>query len=73
MSKVLGPVVVNYMRDYQPGLGLPRAQVYNQTTRVQRPRIEAPTMFVVLAWLSVGIPLAWGIYKTAISVAKLFN
>jgi MFS family permease len=28
---ILGPVVVNYMRDYQLSLGLPRAQVYNQT------------------------------------------
>ena len=28
---ILGPVIVNYMRDYQLGLGLPRHQVYNQT------------------------------------------
>jgi MFS family permease len=28
---VLGPVIVNYMRDYQLGLGIPREQVYNQT------------------------------------------
>lgn len=28
---ILGPVIVNYMRDYQLGLGIPRAQVYNQT------------------------------------------
>jgi MFS family permease len=28
---ILGPVVVNYMRDYQLGLGIPREQVYNQT------------------------------------------
>jgi MFS family permease len=28
---ILGPVVVNYMREYQLGLGLPREQVYNQT------------------------------------------
>ena len=28
---ILGPVVVNYMREYQLGLGLPRNQVYNQT------------------------------------------
>ena len=28
---ILGPVVVNYMREYQLGLGLPRDQVYNQT------------------------------------------
>ncbi len=28
---ILGPVVVNYMRDYQLGLGLPPSQVYNTT------------------------------------------
>ena len=118
---ILGPVVVNYMRDYQLGLGLPRAQVYNQTMyilvgflvvglicnllikpiapkyfmtdaelaeerRLAHDRAEAnqvhdsaapahksPTMLAVLAWLVVGIPLAWGVYKTALSVLKLFN
>jgi len=28
---ILGPVIVNYMRDYQLSLGIPREQVYNQT------------------------------------------
>ncbi len=28
---ILGPVIVNYMREYQMSLGIPRAQVYNQT------------------------------------------
>ena len=28
---VVGPVIVNYMREYQLGLGIPREQVYNQT------------------------------------------
>jgi len=28
---ILGPVIVNYMREYQIGLGIPREQVYNQT------------------------------------------
>jgi MFS family permease len=28
---ILGPVIVNYMRDYQLALGIPREQVYNQT------------------------------------------
>lgn len=31
---VLGPVIVNYMRDYQLGLGIPREQVYNQTMMI---------------------------------------
>jgi MFS family permease len=28
---------------------------------------------VALAWLAVGLPLAWGIYKTLVSTAKFFN
>ncbi len=31
---ILGPVVVNYMREYQLALGIPREQVYNQTMMV---------------------------------------
>ena len=120
---ILGPVVVNYMRDYQIGLGIPREQVYNQTmyilvgmlavgllcnllVRPLNPKhfmsdaelaeekrlahdkaaaaeagmagasaaasATSPAM-VVLAWAAVGIPLAWGIYRTALSVAKFFN
>jgi len=40
---ILGPVVVNYMRDYQLGLGIPREQVYNQT------------MFILVGMLVVGL------------------
>lgn len=32
MAGIIGPVVVNLMREYKLGLSLPRAQVYNQTT-----------------------------------------
>jgi MFS family permease len=39
---VLGPVVVNYMREYQLDLGLPREQVYNQT------------MYILVGMLAVG-------------------
>ena len=39
---ILGPVVVNYMREYQLGLGIPREQVYNQT------------MFILVGMLAVG-------------------
>jgi MFS family permease len=118
---IIGPVVVNYMRDYQLGLGIPREQVYNQTMyiligflvvglicnllvrplnpkhfmtpaelaeekRLAHDRAVATEvgqgtmsyhgsspMLVVLAWAAVGIPLAWGIYRTALSVAKFFN
>jgi MFS family permease len=117
---ILGPVVVNYMRDYQLGLGIPREQVYNQTMFILvgmlvvglianlmvRPVADkhfmtaeelahekqlasekatanelhgsaGPThvnpLFVWLAWAAVGIPLAWGIYRTLQSVSKFFN
>jgi len=117
---ILGPVVVNYMREYQLGLGIPREQVYNQTmyiltgmlvvglvcnllvrplnpkwfmtdaelaeekrlahekmaaSEVHRTNGGADTVnpaVVVLAWLAVGIPLAWGVYRTLQSVAKFF-
>jgi MFS family permease len=118
---ILGPVVVNYMREYQLGLGIPREQVYNQTMyilvgmlviglianlairpvadkwfmtdeelaqekRLAHERASAsevgsgpgsggttPTAMVVLAWAAVGIPLAWGVYRTLLSTAKFFN
>jgi len=118
---ILGPVVVNYMREYQLGLGIPREQVYNQTMYIlvgmlvigfianmlvrpvadkyfmtdtelaQEKRLAhdkavaaevgagtsradaTPVLKVVLAWLAVGIPLAWGVYKTLISAAKFFH
>jgi hypothetical protein len=28
---------------------------------------------IVLAWLLVGIPLAWGVYKTLASAARIFH
>ncbi|GAC1527615.1 MAG: OFA family MFS transporter [Ramlibacter sp.] len=120
---ILGPVVVNYMREYQLGLGIPREQVYNQTMYILvgmlvvgllcnlmiRPvadkwfmndaelaeekrlahekasaaavgmsganaRAEAtPTVKVALAWLAVGLPLAWGVYRTLIAASKFFS
>ena len=118
---ILGPVVVNYMREYQLGLGLPREQVYNQTMYILvgmlaigfianllvRPVADKHFMteaelavekklahekasaaevgsgsgradtvspaVVVLAWAAVGIPLAWGVYKTLGSAAKFFH
>jgi MFS family permease len=120
---VLGPVVVNYMREYQLGLGMAREQVYNQTMYIltgmlvvglvcnlmvrpladkwfmtkaelaEEKRLahektsasvlprgqakggsgEVSPALVALAWLAVGIPLAWGVYRTLQSVAKFFN
>ena len=120
---ILGPVVVNYMREYQLGLGIPREQVYNQTMfilvgmlvvglicnllvkpvdpkyfmteaeladekRLAHERAAAAeagtsatlatggpstSLSVVVAWALVGIPLAWGVYRTLLSAAKFFQ
>ena len=40
---ILGPVVVNYMREYQLGMGIPREQVYNQT------------MYILVGFLALGL------------------
>ena len=117
---ILGPVVVNYMRDYQLGLGIPREQVYNQTMyilvgmlviglvcnllvrpldtkhfmseaelaeerRLAHERARAADvgrgtmtlrpsspLLVALAWAAVGLPLAWGVYITLLSVMQFF-
>ena len=116
---VLGPVVVNYMREYQLGLGLPREQVYNQTMyilvgmlvvglicnllvkpldakwfmtdtelaiekKLAHEKMAASEVgsssdtstvspaLVAFAWAAVGLPLAWGVYRTLQSVAKFF-
>jgi hypothetical protein len=117
---IIGPVVVNYMREYQIGLGLPVDKVYNQTMyilvaflvvglianlmvrpladkwfmtpeelaeekRLAHDRAAAnevgtgpaaggttPVAIVIAAWLFVGIPLAWGVYRTLQSVSKFF-
>jgi MFS family permease len=117
---ILGPVVVNYMRDYQLSLGLAKSQVYNQTMYILvgmlviglianlmiRPVADkwfmtdaelaeekrlahekamgsivkgeaghehTSTLTVILAWGFVGIPLAWGVYKTFLSALKLLG
>lgn len=118
---IIGPVVVNYMREYQLGMGIPREQVYNQTMyilvgmlviglicnllvrpvdqkhfmtdaelteekRLAHDRAMASntgggvvghettsSLTVALAWTAVGIPLAWGVYRTLISASKFFS
>ncbi len=40
---ILGPVIVNYMREYQLGLGIPREQVYNHT------------MYILVGMLVIGL------------------
>jgi hypothetical protein len=33
----------------------------------------ASTINLIAAWLLVGIPLVWGVYKTAVNVSALFK
>ena len=35
--------------------------------------ISEDEVLVAAAWLAVGLPLAWGVYRTLQSVAKFFN
>ena len=118
---ILGPVIVNYMREYQLGLGIPREQVYNRTMfilvgmlvvglicnllirpvdpkwfmtdqelaaekalaheKVRASAVEgvvadsdanSGTLIAVLAWAAVGLPLAWGVYRTLLSASRFF-
>jgi len=43
VAGILGPVIVNYMRDYELSLGLPRSEVYNQT------------MYILVGMLAIGL------------------
>jgi hypothetical protein len=115
---VLGPVLVNYIRDYQLKHGVPRAEAYSVTmyilagllaigfvcnlmiqpvakkhymSRAQIAELDAtnaggairadvaagsaaatPMALVVGAWLAVGIPIAWGVYVTAVKAIAIF-
>jgi hypothetical protein len=115
---IIGPVVVNYIREFQLAAGVPRDQLYNTTMyilcamliaglicnylikpvdpkwhmsadEVAKAQAGAKSAAAVqsgsfgigkggldlkaaLFWLFVGIPLAWGVYKTLESAAKIF-
>jgi len=120
---IIGPVVVNNMRDYQLALGIPASQVYNQTMLIlvgllaiglicnllirpvaakhfmsaeqlaaeqklmqdrqhaeiqnlhavtDQPVQTTPVLWVVLAWMAVGLPLLWGVYRTLLSMRAFF-
>ena len=116
---IIGPVVVNYIREFQLAAGVPRDQLYNTTMYILcamlvgglicnllvRPvnpkwhmseaevaRLQAATASAggprpsgsfgigrggldakaMLFWAFVGVPLAWGVYKTLESAAKIF-
>jgi hypothetical protein len=119
---IFGPVIVNYMREYQLDHGVPRAQVYDTTAyilcgllvvglicnwlikpvdpkyfmtdaeleaerRAGHERAAAadrggaaaaaagqtPAGVAIVAWLAVGIPLAWGVWITLQKAAILFK
>src|SRR6201995_5588341 len=115
---IIGPVVVNYLREFQLAAGVPRDQLYNSTmdilcamlgaglicnylikpvdpkwymSEAEVAKMQAPTTTAggtpsgsfgiakggldaraALFWAFVGVPLAWGVYKTLLSAAKIF-
>jgi MFS family permease len=124
---ILGPILVNYLRDYQLGQGVARADAYNATMYILavmlllglicnalvRPladkyfmsdaelarerqlaheraaigpaadagsasatapgsRVSGPVL-LVLAWLAVGLPLAWGVWSTVEKAVVFFR
>jgi len=118
---IFGPVIVNYMREYQLEHGVPRAQVYDTTAYIMcgllavgfvcnllvRPVADkhfmteaeleterklaheaaraaeadgrhatvshSPAWLVALAWLAVGVPIAWGVWITLEKAWILFK
>jgi MFS family permease len=114
---IIGPVVVNYIREFQLAAGVPRDQLYNTTmyilcamliagiicnylvkpvdskwymSEAEVAKLQAANAGAgpiqtgsfgigtggldakaALFWLFVGIPLAWGVYKTLESAVKI--
>ena len=115
---IIGPVVVNYIREFQLAAGVPRDQLYNTTmyilcamlvagmicnylikpvdpkwhmSEAEVAKLQAATasasagpsgsfgigrggldVKAALFWAFVGIPLAWGVWITLQSAAKIF-
>ena len=116
---IIGPVVVNYIREFQLAAGVPRDQLYNTTmyilcamliaglicnylikpvdpkwhmSEAEVAKLQAATASAgasgpsgsfgigfggldakaALFWAFVGIPLAWGVWKTLESAVKIF-
>jgi hypothetical protein len=40
---------------------------------VEDRRNNSPIVLILLAWLVVGVPFAWGVYNTLLSSMKLFR
>jgi MFS family permease len=116
---IIGPVVVNYLREFQLAAGVPRDRLYDSTMYILCAMLAgglicnflikpvSPKWYMseaevaklqaagaksaaaiqhgsfgigrggldakaALFWLFVGIPLAWGVWKTLLSAAKIF-
>lgn len=116
---IIGPVVVNYIREFQLAAGVPRDQLYNTTMYIlcamliagiicnylikpvdpkwnmseeEVVRLQAASakteagiqhgsfgigkggldVWAALFWAFVGVPLAWGVWKTLESAVKIF-
>jgi MFS family permease len=116
---IIGPVVVNYIREFQLAAGVPRDQLYNTTMYIlcamlvaglicnylikpvdpkwnmsaeEVAKLQAASaqssaavqtgsfgidrggldVKAALFWAFVGVPLAWGVWKTLESAAKIF-
>src|SRR4051795_10928119 len=116
---IIGPVVVNYIREFQLAAGVPRDQLYNttmyilcamliaglicnylikpvdpkwnmsaeQVAKLQAANVQSAAgvkagsfgigkggldFKAMLFWAFVGVPLAWGVWKTLESAAKIF-
>jgi hypothetical protein len=115
---IIGPVVVNYIREFQLAAGVPRDQLYNTTmyilcamlvagiicnflikpvdpkwhmsaeevAKLQAAGVKGASgaqygsfgigrggldLKAMLFWAFVGVPLAWGVWKTLESAAKI--
>jgi peptidoglycan hydrolase-like protein with peptidoglycan-binding domain len=116
---IIGPVVVNYIREFQLAAGVPRDQLYNTTMYIlcamlvgglicnylvkpvdpkwymsadevaklqaaagaKTASVQSGSFGIgkggldakaALFWAFVGVPLAWGVWKTLESAAKIF-
>jgi MFS family permease len=116
---IVGPVVVNYLREFQLAAGVPRDQLYNSTmyvlcamliagvicnylikpvdhkwhmsaddvAKLQAASAKSESSIqhgsfgigkggldgrAALFWLFVGVPLAWGVWRTVDSAVKIF-
>jgi hypothetical protein len=61
------------MNDAQLKVERSRAHESEQTIAVADAPATTPKALVLIAWLAVGIPLAWGIWNTVVKALPLFR